>query len=60
VADAAAMNLGAASVSVYSTFTVEQAEHIVADAGIRVTPTMNLKRKPIADKYATEIKELYR
>jgi long-subunit acyl-CoA synthetase (AMP-forming) len=39
VADAAAMNLGAASVSVYSTFTVEQAEHIVADAGIRVLVT---------------------
>jgi long-subunit acyl-CoA synthetase (AMP-forming) len=28
--------------------------------GDELTPTMNLKRKPITDKYATEIKELYR
>jgi long-subunit acyl-CoA synthetase (AMP-forming) len=39
VADAAAMHLGAAPFSVYSTFTVEQAEHVVADAGSRVLVT---------------------
>ena len=39
VADAAALQLGAAPFSVYSTFTVEQAEHVVGDAGSRVLVT---------------------
>jgi long-chain acyl-CoA synthetase len=39
VADTAAMHLGAAPFSVYSTFTVEQAEHVVGDAGSRVLVT---------------------
>jgi long-chain acyl-CoA synthetase len=39
VADAAAVQLGAAPFSVYSTFTVEQAEHVVGDAGSRVLVT---------------------
>ena len=39
VADAATMRLGAAPFSVYSTFTVEQAEHVVGDAGSRVLVT---------------------
>ena len=39
VADTAAMQLGAAPFSVYSTFTVEQAEHVVGDAGSRVLVT---------------------
>jgi long-chain acyl-CoA synthetase len=39
VADMAATQLGAAPFSVYSTFTVEQAEHVVGDAGSRVLIT---------------------
>ena len=39
VADTAAMQLGAAGLSIYSTFTVEQAEHVVGDAGSRVLVT---------------------
>jgi long-subunit acyl-CoA synthetase (AMP-forming) len=39
VADMAAMQLGAAPFSIYSTFTVEQAEHVVGDAGSRVLVT---------------------
>src|SRR6185436_1546876 len=39
VADAAATHLGAAPFSVYATFTVEQAEHVIADAGSRVLVT---------------------
>ena len=39
VADTAAMQLGAAPFSIYSTFTVEQAEHVVGDAGSRVLVT---------------------
>ena len=39
VADTAAMQLGAAPFSVYSTFTVEQAEHVIGDAGSRVLVT---------------------
>lgn len=39
VADAAAMQLGAPPFSVYSTSTVEQAEHVVGDAGSRVLVT---------------------
>jgi long-subunit acyl-CoA synthetase (AMP-forming) len=34
--DTAAASLGAASFSVYPTYTVEQAEHIIGDAGARV------------------------
>jgi long-subunit acyl-CoA synthetase (AMP-forming) len=39
VADTAATHLGAAPFSVYSTFTVEQAEHVIGDAGSRVLVT---------------------
>ena len=39
VADTAAMQLGAAPFSIYPTFTVEQAEHVVGDAGSRVLVT---------------------
>jgi long-chain acyl-CoA synthetase len=39
VADTAAVHLGAAPFSVYSTFTVEQAEHVIGDAGSRVIVT---------------------
>jgi long-chain acyl-CoA synthetase len=39
VADAAALQLGAAPFSVYSTFTAEQAEHVIGDAGSRVLVT---------------------
>jgi long-chain acyl-CoA synthetase len=39
VADAAAMHLGATPFSIYSTYTVEQAEHVVGDAGSRVLVT---------------------
>jgi long-subunit acyl-CoA synthetase (AMP-forming) len=39
VADAGAMHLGVASFSVYQTFTVEQAEHVIGDAGSRVLVT---------------------
>jgi long-subunit acyl-CoA synthetase (AMP-forming) len=39
VADMAATLLGAAPFSVYSTFTVEQAEHVIGDAGSRVLVT---------------------
>ena len=39
VADAGAMLVGAASFSVYGTFTVEQAEHVVGDAGSRIIVT---------------------
>jgi long-chain acyl-CoA synthetase len=39
VADAATLHLGAASFSLYPTYTVEQAEHVVGDAGARVLVT---------------------
>ena len=39
IADAGAMLLGAASFSIYNTFTVEQAEHVVGDAGSTVIVT---------------------
>jgi long-subunit acyl-CoA synthetase (AMP-forming) len=39
VADAAAMHLGAATFSVYNTFTIEQAKHVTADAGARIMVT---------------------
>jgi long-subunit acyl-CoA synthetase (AMP-forming) len=39
VADAGAMHLGVASFSVYATFTVEQGEHVIGDAGSRVIVT---------------------
>jgi long-subunit acyl-CoA synthetase (AMP-forming) len=39
VADTAATRLGAVPFSVYTTFTVEQAEHVVGDAGSRVLVT---------------------
>jgi long-subunit acyl-CoA synthetase (AMP-forming) len=39
VADTAAMQLGAAPFSVYSTYTVEQAEHVIGDAGSHVLIT---------------------
>jgi long-subunit acyl-CoA synthetase (AMP-forming) len=39
VADGAAAHLGAAPFSVYATFTVEQAEHVIGDAGSRVLIT---------------------
>jgi long-subunit acyl-CoA synthetase (AMP-forming) len=39
VADTAALMLGAAPFSVYSTFTPEQAEHVIGDAGSRVLVT---------------------
>jgi long-chain acyl-CoA synthetase len=39
VADAAAIHLGAASFSIYSTFTVERAKHVTADAGARILIT---------------------
>ena len=39
LADTAASHLGAVPFSVYSTFTVEQAEYVVADAGSRVLVT---------------------
>ena len=39
VADSAAMALGAAPFSIYSTFTVAQAEHVVRDAASRVLVT---------------------
>jgi long-subunit acyl-CoA synthetase (AMP-forming) len=39
VADTATMQLGAAPFSIYSTYTVEQAEHVVSDAGSRVLVT---------------------
>jgi long-chain acyl-CoA synthetase len=39
VADTAAVHLGAAPFSVYSMFTVEQAEHVIGDAGSRVLIT---------------------
>lgn len=38
-ADTAAVHLGAAPFSIYSTFTVEQAAHVIADAGSRVLVT---------------------
>jgi long-subunit acyl-CoA synthetase (AMP-forming) len=37
--DAAAMHLGVASVSVHTNFTIDQAEHVIADAGARVLVT---------------------
>ena len=52
VADAAAMQLGAAPFSIYSTFTVEQAEHVVADAGSRVLVT-----EPAYLEHALEVRE---
>jgi long-chain acyl-CoA synthetase len=39
VADTAATHLGAAPFSVYPTFTVEQGEHVIGDAGSRVLVT---------------------
>ncbi len=39
VADTAAMHLGAASFSVYNTYTAEQAAHVVGDAGARIIVT---------------------
>ena len=39
VADAAALHLGAAPFSIYPTFTAEQAEHVIGDAGARVLIT---------------------
>jgi long-chain acyl-CoA synthetase len=39
VADAAALQLGAVPFSVYQTFTVAQAEHVIGDAGSRVLIT---------------------
>jgi long-chain acyl-CoA synthetase len=39
VVDAAAVHLGATPFSIYSTYTVEQAEHVVGDAGGRVLVT---------------------
>jgi long-chain acyl-CoA synthetase len=39
VADAAALQLGASPFSVYPTFTVEQAEHVIRDAGSEVLIT---------------------
>jgi long-chain acyl-CoA synthetase len=39
VADSGAMLLGGAPFSVYSTFTVEQAEHVIGDAGARILIT---------------------
>jgi long-subunit acyl-CoA synthetase (AMP-forming) len=39
VADAAAVTLGAAPFSVYQTFTAEQAEYVIGDAGSRVLIT---------------------
>jgi long-subunit acyl-CoA synthetase (AMP-forming) len=39
VADTAALHVGAAPFSIYSTSTVEQAEHVVADAGSRLLVT---------------------
>jgi len=39
IADAAAMHLGAASFSVYPTYTAEQGEHVVGDAGARILIT---------------------
>ncbi|HET8758450.1 MAG TPA: AMP-dependent synthetase/ligase [Solirubrobacteraceae bacterium] len=39
VADVAAVQLGAAPFSIYATFTLEQAEHVIGDAGCRVLVT---------------------
>ncbi|WP_205696477.1 long-chain fatty acid--CoA ligase [Conexibacter sp. SYSU D00693] len=39
IADTAATHLGVASFSIYNTFTVEQAEHVIGDAGARVLVT---------------------
>ena len=39
VADAAAVHLGAAGFSIYSTYTVDQASHVIADADCRVLVT---------------------
>jgi long-subunit acyl-CoA synthetase (AMP-forming) len=39
VADTAAMHLGATPFSIYATYTVEQAEHVVGDASSRVLVT---------------------
>jgi long-subunit acyl-CoA synthetase (AMP-forming) len=39
VADAAAVHLGAAGFSIYSTYTVEQASHVISDADCRVLVT---------------------
>ncbi|MGZ4199390.1 MAG: AMP-binding protein, partial [Thermoleophilia bacterium] len=52
VADAAALQIGAAAFSIYSTFTVEQAEHVVADAGSRVLVT-----EPAYLEHALEVRE---
>jgi long-subunit acyl-CoA synthetase (AMP-forming) len=39
VADAGALHLGAAGVSIYATYTVDQAAHVIGDAGARVLVT---------------------
>jgi long-chain acyl-CoA synthetase len=39
IADAAALHLGAVGFSIYSTYTVEQAMHVIADAGCRILVT---------------------
>jgi len=39
IADAAAVHLGAVGFSIYSTYTVEQAAHVIADAGCRILVT---------------------
>jgi long-chain acyl-CoA synthetase len=39
IADAAPLHLGAVGLSIYSTYTVEQAAHVIADAGCRVLVT---------------------
>jgi long-subunit acyl-CoA synthetase (AMP-forming) len=39
VADLAAVNLGVVPFSIYNTYTAEQAEHVIADAGSRVVVT---------------------
>ena len=39
IADTSALHVGAAGVSIYSTYTVEQASHVIGDAGSRVLVT---------------------
>jgi long-chain acyl-CoA synthetase len=39
VADAAAVHLAAAGFSIYSTYTIDQASHVIADAGCRLLVT---------------------
>ncbi|HEX6712321.1 MAG TPA: AMP-binding protein [Thermoleophilaceae bacterium] len=52
VADSAAMQLGAAPFSVYSTYTAEQAEHVIGDAGSRILVT-----EPAYLKHALTVRE---